>query len=98
MQQSHLEMMCSSRLAGAQQPTVLLSLKSSIVAALGQDLQLQLWGKQILGNVLLEQSDPATSSAAWLRKVSATQTMPSPHPTSVEENFTFSALTTFYSS
>lgn len=41
--------MCSSRLAGAQQPTVLLSLKSRTVAALSQDLQLHLWAKQMAG-------------------------------------------------
>lgn len=41
--------MCSSRLAGAQQPTVLLSLKSSIVAALNQDLQLHCGGKRAAG-------------------------------------------------
>lgn len=49
--------MCSSRLAGAQQPTVLLSLKSRIVAALSQDLQLHLWVKQML--------DKCAAGAKW---------------------------------
>lgn len=90
--------MCSSRLAGAQQPTVLLSLKSRIVAALSQDLQLHLWVKQMLGKLCCwsKVTLPFFQLPGSLKLV--LQTMPSTQSACVEENFTFSALTTFYSS
>ena len=72
VQQSHLERMYSSRLAGAQHSTVLLSLKSRIIMALSLDLvaaacfcKINAWQ-----TCCWEQNDPPISSASWLRKVS----------------------------